>query len=305
MYKTGFVGIVGKPNAGKSSLVNKMVGFKVAITTPKPQTTRFNIKGIRTSDTSQIIFVDTPGVHNPKHKLGEYMMKGVNVAILDTDVIVYLVDATKPVLDEANKRIMNDIVKAKKKIILAINKIDSIKKENILRIIEEYNKYIDNIGGSFKDIIPISVYKNDGLDILVKCIEEVLPEGEIIFSEDEVTDISERDIAEEIIREKALSYLNEEIPHGINVKIEKMKLRTTENGNEVYDIDAEIICKKDSHKPIIIGKNGEMLKKISTASRREIAEMTDTRVNLKIWVKVRKDWENIDNFLGNIKDKIR
>lgn len=305
MFKTGFVGIVGKPNAGKSSLVNKMVGFKVAITTPKPQTTRFNIKGIRTSETSQIIFVDTPGVHNPKHKLGQYMMKGVSKAILDTDLIVYLVDAAKPVLDEANKKIMKDIVQAKKKIILCINKVDSIKKENILRIIEEYNKHIMSIGGTFIDIIPISVYKNDGIDILVKSIEKLLPEQDAIFNEDEVTDITERDIAEEIIREKALSYLDEEIPHGINVSIEKMKLRTTENGNEVYDIDAEIICKKDSHKPIIIGKNGDMLKRITNNSRREIAEMTDTRVNLKIWVKVRKDWENVDNYLANIKDKIR
>ena len=305
MFKTGYVGIVGKPNAGKSSLINKMVGFKVAITTPKPQTTRFNIRGIRTSETSQIIFVDTPGVHTPKHKLGEYMMKGVSMAVLDTDCIIYLVDATKPVLDESNRKIMNDIVKANKKIILAINKIDSIKKENILRIIEEYNKYINSIGGQFIDIIPISVYKNDGLDILIKSIENILPDGEAIFDEDEITDISERDIAEEIIREKALSYLDEEIPHGINVKIEKMKLRTTENGNEVYDIEAEIICKKDSHKPIIIGKNGEMLKKIQNTSRKEIATMTDTRVNLKIWVKVRKDWENVENFLGNIKDKIR
>lgn len=305
MHKSGFVGVVGKPNAGKSSLVNNLVGFKVAITTPKPQTTRFNIRGIRTSESSQIIFVDTPGVHVPKNKLGEYMMKGVSMAVLDTDCVMYLVDGVKPVLDEANKRIMADIVKAKKTIILVINKVDSIKKENILRIIEEYTKYVNELGGSFSDIVPISVSKNDGIDILVKCIENVLPEGENIFGEDEVTDISEKDIAEEIIREKALSYLDEEVPHGINVSIEKMKLRETENGNKVYDIDAEIICKKDSHKPIIIGKNGEMLKRITNSSRREISEMTETRVNLKIWVKVRKDWDNTDNFLSNIKDKIR
>lgn len=305
MHKSGFVGVVGKPNAGKSSLVNNLVGFKVAITTPKPQTTRFNIRGIRTSESSQIIFVDTPGVHVPKNKLGEYMMKGVSMAVLDTDCVMYLVDAVKPVLDEANKRIMEDIVKAKKPIILVINKVDSIKKENILRIIEEYTKYVNELGGSFSGIVPISVSKNDGIDILVKCIENVLPEGENIFGEDEVTDISEKDIAEEIIREKALSYLDEEVPHGINVSIEKMKLRETENGNKVYDIDAEIICKKDSHKPIIIGKNGEMLKRITNSSRREISEMTETRVNLKIWVKVRKDWDNTDNFLSNIKDKIR
>ncbi len=305
MFKVGYVGIVGKPNAGKSSLVNQLVGFKVAITTPKPQTTRFNIRGIRTSASSQIIFIDTPGVHAPKHKLGQYMMKGVNMVLQDADVIIYLVDGTKPILDEANKKIMKSIAKSNKKVILAINKIDAIKKENIFRIIEEYNKEIGEIGGSFTEIIPISAYKNDGLNILLSSIENILPKGELIYAEDEVTDITERDIAEEMIREKALFYLDEEIPHGINVSIESMKLRTTENGNAVYDIEAEIICKKDSHKGIIIGKGGEMLKKISSSARKEIQNMTGARVNLKTWVKIRKDWENTENFLGNIKDKIR
>lgn len=303
--KSGFVAVLGKPNAGKSSLVNKLVGFNVAIITPKPQTTRFNIKGIRTTDESQIIFIDTPGVHMPKNKLGEYMMKGVTQAVSNVDMILYLVDGSKPVLDEANKKIMEEIVLSKKKIVLAINKVDKIKKENILRIIEEYNKYIMELGGSFEDIVPISIYKNDGLDVLVKCIENILPEGDIIFDTDEITDITERELVEEYIREKALKYLDEEIPHGLSIQVEKMKDRVTENGNLVYDIETNIICKKDSHKGIIIGKNGEMLKKIGSAARRDIENMLDARVNLKLWVKVRHDWDDNDTYLTSFKDKVR
>lgn len=303
--KSGFVAVLGKPNAGKSSLVNKLVGFNVAIITPKPQTTRFNIKGIRTTDESQIIFIDTPGVHMPKNKLGEYMMKGVTQAVSNVDMILYLVDGSKPVLDEANKKIMEEIVLSKKKIVLAINKVDKIKKENILRIIEEYNKYIMELGGNFEDIVPISIYKNDGLDVLVKCIENILPEGDIIFDTDEITDITERELVEEYIREKALKYLDEEIPHGLSIQVEKMKDRVTENGNLVYDIETNIICKKDSHKGIIIGKNGEMLKKIGSAARRDIENMLDARVNLKLWVKVRHDWDDNDTYLSSFKDKVR
>lgn len=303
--KSGFVAVVGKPNAGKSSMVNKLVGFDVAIITPKPQTTRFNIQGIRTTDKSQIIFIDTPGVHNPKNKLGEYMMKGVSLAVDSVDSIVYIVDGSKPVLDEANKKIMEQIVETKKKVILAINKVDKIKKENILRIIEEYNKTIVSLGGSFEAIVPISVYNSDGLEDLVKCIEDTLPEGEYIFEQDEVTDVTERELVEEYIRSKALKYLDEEIPHGIIIQVEKMKDRVTENGNLVYDIEANIICKKDSHKGIIIGKDGEMLKRIGSSARRDIELMLDARVNLKLWVKVRKDWDDSDNYLTYFKNKIR
>ena len=177
--KSGFVAVVGKPNAGKSSMVNELVGFDVAIITPKPQTTRFNIQGIRTSKTSQIIFIDTPGVHNPKNKLGEYMMIGVGQAVDNVDAIIYLVDGAKPVLDDSNKKIIEQIVKTGKKILLVINKVDKIKKENILRIIEEYNKYILSIGGEFNDIVPISVYKKDGLDVLVECIEKILTDEKL------------------------------------------------------------------------------------------------------------------------------
>jgi GTP-binding protein Era len=302
--KSGFVAVVGKPNAGKSSMVNNLVGFDVAIITPKPQTTRFNIKGIRTTETSQIIFIDTPGVHNPKNKLGEYMMKGVGLAVDNVDAIIYLVDGAKPVLDEANKKIMEQIVETNKKVLLVINKVDKIKKENILRIIEEYNKYIISIGGKFEDIVPISVYKKDGLETLVKCLENALPEGDYIFEEDEITDVTERELVEEYIREKALKYLDEEIPHGLSIQVEKMKDRVTENDNIVYDIEANIICKKSSHKGIIIGVGGEMLKRIGTAARRDIEKMLDARVNLKLWVKVRKDWDDNDSYLQQFKNKI-
>ena len=302
--KSGFVAVVGKPNAGKSSMVNNLVGFDVAIITPKPQTTRFNIKGIRTTETSQIIFIDTPGVHSPKNKLGEYMMKGVGLAVDNVDAIIYLVDGAKPVLDEANKQIMEQIVATNKKVLLVINKVDKIKKENILRIIEEYNKYIISIGGKFEDIVPISVYKKDGLETLVKCLENALPEGDYIFEEDEITDVTERELVEEYIREKALKYLDEEIPHGLSIQVEKMKDRVTENDNIVYDIEANIICKKSSHKGIIIGVGGEMLKRIGTAARRDIEKMLDARVNLKLWVKVRKDWDDNDSYLQQFKNKI-
>jgi len=220
-------------------------------------------------------------------------------------VILYMINGTKPVLDEANKEIIQSVIKAKKKIIFCINKVDSIKKENILRIIDEYNKYIQSIGGNFADIIPISVQKNDGLDILMKSIEDCLPEGEYIYEPDDITDITERDIVSEIVRSKALKFLDEEIPHGVNVVVDKMKDRTTQNGNLVYDIEVTLICKKTSHKPIIIGKDGGMLKRISTNSRRDIEKMLEARVNLKIWVKVREDWDNNESYLSNIKDKIR
>ncbi len=303
MFKTGYISVVGKPNAGKSTLVNKLVGFKVAITTPKPQTTRFNIKGIITSDTSQMIFTDTPGVHIPKSKLGEYMMKGVDESIKCVDVVVYIVDASKPKIDLASENIMKNIVKTKSKVILVINKIDKIEKSKILSIITEYNNYIQSINGTFNEIIPISIYKEDGLDILVKNIEKYLPEGEKIFSDDEITNITERELVEEIIREKALNNLEEEVPHGIKVEVEKFKKRKNSKKQSVYDIEVNIICERTSHKGIIIGKDGIMLKKIGTLARKEIENMLEDKVNLKLWVKVRKNWQENENYLKDIKNK--
>lgn len=304
MFKVGYITVVGKPNAGKSTLVNKLVGFKVAITTPKPQTTRFNIKGIITTKTSQMIFTDTPGVHTPKNKLGEYMIKSVLEAIKAVDVIIYLVDGTRPKIDFANEKIMQDIVNSKKKTILVINKIDKIEKSKILNIIKMYTDYIEKIGGKFVEVIPISVYKEDGLDILVKNIEEYLPEGEMIYGEDDITDITERELVEEIIREKALNNLDEEVPHGIIVEVEKFKKRKNRNKQAVYDIDVSIICEKMSHKGIIIGKEGKMLKKIGMESRAEIEKMLEDKVNLQLWVKVRNNWQENDLYLNDIKNKI-
>jgi GTP-binding protein Era len=303
MFKTGYVTIVGKPNAGKSTLVNKIVGFKVAITTPKPQTTRFNIKGIITSETSQMVLIDTPGVHKPEHKMGQYMMEGVLNAINSVDVVVYLVDATKSKIDVANENIMKNIKGSKKKVILAINKIDKIEKSKILNIIQMYNEYMNSVDGKFDEIIPISVYKNDGLDLLIKTIEKYLPEGEKIYSDDEITDITEKEIIEEIIREKALNNLEEEVPHGIKVEVEKFKKRKNREKLSVYDIEVNIICEKMSHKGIIIGKEGLMLKKIGSESRHDIEKMLEDKVNLKIWVKVRENWQQNEIYLQNIKNK--
>ena len=303
MFKSGYITVIGKPNAGKSTLVNKLVGFKVAITTPKPQTTRFNIKGIITTETSQMIFTDTPGVHLPKTKMGEYMMKGVEGAIKSVDVVIYLVDASKPKIDVASENIMKEIVGSKTKTILAINKVDKVQKEKILKIIDEYNKYFNNIGGTFVEIIPISVYKQDGLDVLIENIEKYLPEGEMIYSEDDITDITERELVEEIIREKALNNLEEEVPHGIKVEVEKFKKRKNQNKQSVYDIEVNIICEKMSHKGIIIGKDGLMLKKIGSQARIEIENMLEDKVNLKLWVKVRPNWQENDLYLKNIKSK--
>ena len=305
MFKTGYITIVGKPNAGKSTLTNKLVGFKVAITTPKPQTTRYNIKGIITNENSQMIFIDTPGVHIPKHKMGEYMMKSVEMAISQVDVVVYLVDASKPTIDKANENIMKNIVDSRKKVILAINKIDKIEKQKILKIITVYNEYVTSIGGKFEEIIPISVYKEDGIDILISSIEKYLPEGEKIYSDDDITDITERELVEEIVREKALNNLDEEVPHGIKVEVQKFKKRKNREKQAVYDIEVDIICEKASHKPIVIGKDGKMLKKIGTEARYDIENMLEDKVNLKLWVKVREHWQDQEIYIKGIKDKYK
>lgn len=304
MFKAGYITVVGKPNAGKSTLVNKLVGFKVAITTPKPQTTRFNIKGIITDEKAQMVLIDTPGVHVPKDKMGEYMMKNVESAIDSVDVIIYMVDASKPTIDKANEAIMQNIASKKNNVILCINKIDKIEKGKLLKIITVYNEYMTSVGGEFKEVVPVSVYKEDGLDILKECIIKYLPESELIYGEDEITDISERELVEEIIREKALNNLEEEVPHGIKVEVEKFKKRKNREKQAVYDIEVNIICEKKSHKGIIIGKDGAMLKKMGTQARIDIEDMLQDKVNLKLWVKVREDWQDNDIYLGNIKSKI-
>lgn len=301
MFKSGFVGIVGKPNVGKSTLVNKLVGYKVAITAPKPQTTRFNIKGIITTETSQVIFVDTPGIHTPKDKLGKYMMENVTNAYKDVDCIVYMVDATKPRLDDISKEYINQIFLANNKVILCINKVEEVKKEFVFETMKIYTDYALSIDKKFADVIPISVYKGTNLDELKNSIENLLPNGDMLYSADDITDMTEREIVEEIIREKALRNLNEEVPHGVNVEVISFKERNKKDGTLIYDIEVNIICEKESHKPIILGKEGRMLKKIMSDARHDIEENLDTKVNLKTWVKVREKWQDNDNFLKNIK----
>lgn len=302
--KVGYITVVGKPNAGKSTLVNKLVGYKVAITTPKPQTTRYNIKGIITTKTSQMIYIDTPGIHRPHHKLGEYMMKGVENALNSVDVVLYLVDSTKYKIDEASADIMKNLAMSKANVILCITKIDKIKKEKIFEIISEYNEYFCNLKGEFKEIIPISTYKNDGIDKLVLLIEKYLREGELIYEEDDITDLTQREIVEELVREKALNNLDKEVPHGIKVEVENFKESININGKPVINIDLNIICEKDSHKSIIIGKDGVMLKKIINEARREAQSMFEVKVNIKAWVKVRADWQKKEIYLNNIKRRI-
>lgn len=304
MFKCGYVTVVGKPNAGKSTLVNKFVGYKVAITTPKPQTTRFNIKGIITDEVSQIMFTDTPGVHTPKSKLGKYMIEGVENAIKSVDVVIYLVDATRPKIDMASENIMKEISNLKSTTLLVINKIDKVEKEKILKIITEYDSFFKSMGGKFEEIIPISVFKEDGLDILKENIIKYLPEGEMVYNEDDITDLTERDIVEEIIREKALNNLDEEVPHGIKVEVEKFKKRKNSSKQSVYDIDVNIICTKNSHKGIIIGKSGSMIKKIGTEARKDIENMLEDKVNLQLFVKVRPDWQDSEGYLKDIRNKI-
>ena len=303
--KIGYVTIVGKPNAGKSTLVNELVGYKVAITTPKPQTTRYNIRGIYTSKTAQIIFTDTPGVHIPKHKMGEYMMEGVKNALESVDEVLYLVDATKSKLDIPSENMMENLSKTKSKVILVITKIDKVKKEKILEIIKEYNEYFISIGGKFSDIMPISTYKKDGIDTLISVMESYLNEGEKIYEDDEITDLTMREIAEEIIREKALNNLDEEVPHGLKVEIENFKEGTNENGKYEIKIDVSIICNKMSHKSIIIGKNGDMLNKIINEAKKELRNMFEANVKIKAWVKVRENWQKQEIYLNDIRNRTK
>ena len=299
MYKAGFVAIVGKPNVGKSSFLNKVVGEKISITTPKPQTTRFDIRGIVTSKTSQIVFIDTPGAHIPKHKLGKYMQKGISDASQNADIVLYMVDATRYKLDQISKETLNNLAESKIPTILCINKIDVIQKSKILNIIQEYNEYVKELSFSFCEILPISVYNNDGIDILLNNIEKHLPESEMIYPEDEFTDASERQIVEETIREKLLRYLKEEVPHGVNVIVNSFK-----ESESKCMIDVDIVCMKQSHKAIIIGKDGSMIKRIKIQSKKEIEKTLDKKITLNLWVKVRKNWQEDDNYLKNIKDKI-
>ena len=287
-YKSGFVTLIGRPNVGKSTLMNYLIGQKIAITSNKPQTTRNRIQTVLTTEEGQIVFVDTPGIHKAKNKLGEYMVNVAERTLNEVDVVLWLVEPST-FIGAGEKHIVSQLQRVKTPVILVINKVDMVKKEEVLTFIDAYQKIYD-----FAAIVPVSARSGENTDELVKVIMKYLPYGPQFYDEDTITDQPERQIVAELIREKALHCLNEEIPHGIAVAIDRMKSR-----GKMMDIDATIICERDSHKGIIIGKQGAMLKKIGSTARFEIEKMLECKVNLQLWVKVKKDWRDSDFLIKN------
>lgn len=287
-YKSGFVTLIGRPNVGKSTLMNYLIGQKIAITSNKPQTTRNRIQTVLTREEGQIIFVDTPGIHKAKNKLGNYMVNVAERTLNEVDVVLWLVEPTT-FIGAGEKHIAARLKKVKTPVILVINKVDMVKKEEVLLAISAYKDIYD-----FAEIIPVSARNGDNTDELIGEVFRYLPYGPQFYDEDTVTDQPERQIVAELIREKALHCLNEEIPHGIAVVIDSMKKK-----GRVMHIDATIICERDSHKGIIIGKQGNMLKKIGSTARFEIEKMLNLQANLKLWVKVKKDWRDSDFLVKN------
>lgn len=287
IFKSGFVSMLGRTNVGKSSIMNAIVGEKVAAVANKSQTTRTQIKAIVNRPNSQIIFVDTPGIHKPKSKLGTVMLETAFGASTDVDIILFVVDASSNEIGKGDRIILDKIIASKKKCILVINKIDLVKKEQIASVINLYSKEYNFIA-----VVPVSVVKKKNLDELLNEIEKNLKEGPAYYDTEEYTDQTLRQLAEETIREKALKLLDDEVPHGIYVEVDKMKFRKTKEKEDIYDIDATIYCIRNSHKGIIIGKGGQMLKRIGTYAREDLEKMFGVKVNLKLWVKVREDWIN-------------
>lgn len=287
-FKSGFVTLIGRPNVGKSTLMNYLIGQKIAITSNKPQTTRNRIQTVLTTDEGQIVFVDTPGIHKAKNKLGEYMVNVAEKTLNEVDVVLWLVEPTT-FIGAGEQHIAKHLQRVKTPVILVINKVDSVKREEILQAIAAYKDIYD-----FADIVPVSARSGDNTDELLRVIMKYLPYGPQFYDEDTVTDQPERQIVAELIREKALHSLQDEIPHGIAVAIDRMKMQ-----NKVMHIDATIICERDSHKGIIIGKQGSMLKKTGSTARYEIERMLDCKVNLKLWVKVKKDWRDSEFLMKN------
>ncbi len=298
--KSGFVTLIGRPNVGKSTLMNQLIGQKIAITSNKPQTTRNKIQTVYTCEQGQIVFLDTPGIHKAKNKLGDYMVNVAQHTLSEVDVILWLVEPST-FIGAGERHIIEQLKKTKTPVILVINKTDTVKREEILTFIDAYRKELE-----FAEIVPVSALKGDNTQDLIDSIFKYLPYGPMFYDEDTVTDQPQRQIVSELIREQALRCLDEEIPHGIAVSIDQMKWRADDS---IVDIDATIVCERDSHKGIIIGKGGSMLKKIGSRARKEIEDLLETQVNLKLWVKVKKDWRDSDfllkNFGYNAKDITR
>ncbi len=288
--KSGFVTLIGRPNVGKSTLMNHLIGQKIAITSDKPQTTRNRIQTVYTDERGQIVFLDTPGIHKAKNKLGEYMVNVAEHTLKEVDVILWLVEPTT-FIGAGERHIAEQLNKVKTPVILVINKIDTLKNQDeILMFIEAYKDICP-----FAEIVPVSALKKRNTDRLTEVIFKYLPYGPMFYDEDTVTDQPMRQIAAELIREKALRLLDDEIPHGIAVTIEKM----TERPNGIIDIEATIVCERESHKGIVIGKGGAMLKRIGSAARRELEAELETKVNLQIWVKVRREWRDSETLMKN------
>lgn len=293
-FKSGFVTLIGRTNVGKSSIINKLVGEKVSAVTNKTQTTRKNIKAILNTENAQIIFIDTPGIHKAKSKLSSVMVESAISSIPDVDIIVYVVEATSKRIDEAT---LNKIIESGKKTILVINKIDLVDAKRVAELIEQYKELYD-----FSAIIPVSINQNKNVDTIVEEIERNLEVGPAYYDIEEYTDQTLRELAEETIREKILKLLNDEVPHGVYVEVDKMKKKKTKNSEKFFDINSTIYCLKESHKGIIIGKSGSMLKKIGIYARQDIEKMLNTKVNLKLWVKVDKDWINNTRIVNKFKN---
>ena len=297
-FKSGFVTIIGRTNVGKSTLINLLVGEKVAAIANKVQTTRTAIKGIVNKENSQIIFTDTPGIHKPKHKLNETMVETSFATIPDSDIVLFLIEATSEDIGRGDRIILDKIKESKRKTILIINKIDLVKRDKLLNLIDIYSKEYD-----FTAVIPISAYQKKYRDLILDEIEKNLKPGPAYYDIEEYTDQTLRQLAEETIREKALKLLQDEVPHGIYVEVEKMNLRQNKQGEDIYDIEATIYCLRESHKGIIIGKNGEMLKRIGRAARIDMEQNFGLKVNLKTWVKVKNDWLDNDSIVSKFKLK--
>jgi len=297
-FKSGFVSLIGRTNVGKSTLLNLLVGEKVAAIANKVQTTRTAIKGIVNRENSQIIFVDTPGIHKPKTKLNETMVETSFTSLTDSDVVLFLIEATSTEIGKGDRIILDKIKESNRKTILIINKIDLVKRETLLNLIDIYSKEYD-----FSAVIPISATNIKYKEIILDEIEKNLKNGPAYYDIEEYTDQTLRQLAEETIREKALKLLQDEVPHGIYIEVEKMKQRKNRNNEPIYDIEATIYCLKNSHKGIIIGKNGEMLKKIGRLARIDMEENFGVKINLKTWVKVKEDWQDDNSIVDKFKLK--